>query len=127
MKKKVVNAPDCPSTGGRYAQAVAAAGVSDLLVLSGQVPIDAEGTAPDGALAQSDQVWRNIDAQLREACFAKEDIIKVTTYLARREDIEDCRASRLAYLDGVEAASTLIIAGIVDESWLMEIEVMAAR
>ncbi|MEM8754896.1 MAG: RidA family protein [Pseudomonadota bacterium] len=127
-KRTAINAEAAPSSAhANYAQAVRVTGVSDLLIISGQVPIDRDGAMPEGIRAQSDQVWRNIDSQLVAAGFSKENIIKITTYLARREDMLECRASRVAYLDGVEAASTLIICGIADETWPLEIEVMAAR
>ena len=57
-----------------------------------------------------------------------QDLIKVTAYLTRHEDIGLFREVRDALLDGAQPASTLVIvAGLAHPDWLVEIEAVAAQ
>lgn len=47
--------------------------------------------------------------------------------LADRADAQENSAIRQAVLAGLTPALTIIIAGIYDRAWLLEIEVVAAR
>ncbi|HVQ07959.1 MAG TPA: Rid family hydrolase [Allosphingosinicella sp.] len=55
------------------------------------------------------------------------DIVKVTTFLADRAHAAENGAIRREVLAGLTPALTIIIAGIYDPAWLLEIEVIAAR
>ncbi|MBU1324939.1 MAG: RidA family protein [Alphaproteobacteria bacterium] len=114
-----------PPVEGSYPQAVEVTGATRWLFVSGQVP-----TRPDGGLAddfpgQCEQVWDNLETQLRAAGMALDNLVKVTTFLARREDAAVNRAVRLDRLQGRQPALTVIVTGIFDESWLVEIEAVA--
>lgn len=122
-----INAPDAPQTPGTYAQAVSVRGADELLIISGQIPSDAAGVVPEDPRAQADQIWANIDAQLRAAGMSKDNLVKVTIYLSDRKYTEAYRGARDAYLEGRQVALTAVIAGIFDPAWVMEIEAVAAR
>jgi enamine deaminase RidA (YjgF/YER057c/UK114 family) len=98
------------------------------LAISGQV-----GTAPDGTLppqleAQAENAWRNIAAILDAAGMTLGDLVKVTAYLTRREDIAAYRAVRDRILGELRPASTLVVvSALVRPEWLVEIEAIAAR
>ena len=54
------------------------------------------------------------------------DIVKMTFYLVRREDIDDLLKVRQEMLDGVRpAVTTLLVAGLFAPEWLIEIDVVA--
>lgn len=126
MKTRPVNAPDAPPPGPSYAQAMEVTGASRLLFISGQIPVDAGGALPADFRAQCRQAWANIEAQLRAAGMGLGNLVKVTTFLADRQHTEDNRAVRIEVLGDHQPALTVIITGIYDKAWLVEIEAVAA-
>ncbi len=77
--------------------------------------------------SQAAQVWANIDAQLSAAGMTKADIVKVNVFLSDRQYALPNRTARQAYLGDLRPAMSVIICGIFDQAWLLEIEVIAAR
>ena len=126
MREKV-EAPDAPSASGAYAQAMRVSGARELLFVSGQIPVEADGAVPEAFGDQCRLVWRNVEAQLVAAGMGLADIVKVTTFLSDRVYAEENSAIRQEVLAGLTPALTIIIAGIYDPAWLLEIEVIAAR
>ena len=122
-----INAADAPQASGGYAQAVRLDGLAELLFVSGQIPVDANGAVPQAFADQCRLVWRNVEAQLRAAGMGLADIVKVTTFLADRAHAAENGAIRQEVLAGLTPALTVIIAVIYDPAWLLEIEVIAAR
>lgn len=115
-----------PPVEGSYPQAVEVTGATRWLFVSGQVP-----TATDGALAtdfrgQCEQVWDNLETQLAAAGMTLDNLVKITTFLADRDDAMENRAVRLARLGGRQPALTVIVTGIFDAAWKVEIEAVAA-
>jgi 2-iminobutanoate/2-iminopropanoate deaminase len=123
----MIAAPDAPAPSGGYAQAVRIDGIEALVFVSGQIPVDMDGAVPEGFADQCRLVWRSVEAQLRAAGMALGDIVKVTTFLADRAHAAENSAIRQEVLAGLTPALTVIIAGIYDPAWLLEIEVIAAR
>lgn len=115
-----------PPVQGSYPQAVEVTGATRWLYLSGQIPV-----APDGSLAadftgQCRQVWANVETQLHAAGMTLDNLVKVTTFLASRDHALENRQVRIEVLAGRQPALTVIVTGIFDESWLVEIEAVAA-
>ncbi|WVT76960.1 RidA family protein (plasmid) [Sinorhizobium chiapasense] len=127
MKRENINAKNAPQPRGGYSQAVRLEDFQRLLFVSGQVPLNSDDVLPDGFEAQARQVWLNIDAQLKAAAMSKTDIVKVTTYLADRHHTLENREIRNEYLGALAPAMTVVIAGIFDSGWLLEVDVIAAR
>lgn len=126
MRLRALTGDGSPPVEGSYPQAVEVTGASCWLYISGQVP-----TAPDGSLAddftgQCDQVWDNLETQLRAAGMTLDNLVKVTTFLSSRDHALENREVRLRRLAGRQPALTVVITGIFDESWLVEIEAVAA-
>lgn len=126
MKVRTLQAPDAPPTA-TYAQAVELSQFSRLVFVSGQIPAHPDGTVPDGFADQARLVWGNVEAQLRAAGMTFDNLIKVTIFLSDRQYIDDYRAVRDGVLAGRKVALTTIITGIFDQSWLLEIEAIAAE
>lgn len=101
-------------------------GAERLLFITGQAPFTADEPVPDGFEAQCRLVWRNVLAVLHEAGMTVENLVKVTTYLADRADRETNSKIRQEILAGHRPALGIIITGCWDESWLLEIEAIAA-
>lgn len=127
MKRENVNAKNAPQPRGGYSQAVRLENFERLVFVSGQVPLNSDDELPDGFEAQARQVWLNIDAQLKAAGMSKADIVKVTTFLADRHHTMANREVRNEYLGPLAPAMTVVIAGIFDSGWLLEVEVIAAQ
>ena len=111
-----------------YSHGVAAPAGARWLHVSGQV-----GVRPDGSFAaepreQLEQTWRNLLAVLADAGMGPRDLVKVTAFLTRPDEVPLYRETRDAALEGAEPASTLIIvAGLAHPDWLVEIEAVAAK
>lgn len=127
MKRENINAKNAPDPHGGYSQAVKLEAYEKLLLVSGQIPADSDDKVPDGFEAQARQVWRNIDAQLKAAGMDKSNLVKLTTYLADRQHATANRELRSEYLGAVAPAMTVVICGIFDERWLLEVEAVAAQ
>ena len=125
MQRRTINAPDAPQAAGGYAQAVEVTGATRTLHVSGQIPQAADGTVPPALADQCRLAWANLEAQLRAAGMTLDDLVKVTTFLADRRFAAENRAVRQAVLGGRAPALTVVITGIFDETWLIEIEGVA--
>ena len=120
------NPETAPSPASLYSQAAEVGPGKRWLHISGQVGAAADGALAEGFEAQSDQVWRNIAALLAAAGMTMENLVIVRALLVDRAHLAAYREIRDRHLGGHQAASTLLIAGLADERWLIEIEALAA-
>lgn len=98
------------------------------LVLAGQVGKNPDGTVPPSFEKQCENCWDNIFAILAEGGMGREDVVRLTVYLTRREDIPVNRAIREKKMGSIAPASTLlVIAGLATPEFLIEIDVLAAK
>ena len=97
-----------------------------MLFISGQIPETTEGQVPSGFAAQAELVWHNVIAQLKAGGMGVENLVKVTTFLSSREHAVANREARSKALGSHAPALTVVITGIFDEKWLLEIEAIAA-
>jgi 2-iminobutanoate/2-iminopropanoate deaminase len=125
MKTRTLNAPDAPAPLGGYGQAVDVTGAQRMLFISGQIPVTRDGTIPNGFPAQCRLAWANVEAQLREAGMTLDNLVKLTTFLSDRQYGLENRAIRQEVLGERRPAMTVIITGIFDAAWLLEIEAIA--
>jgi 2-iminobutanoate/2-iminopropanoate deaminase len=119
------NASDGPVTSGGYSQVVSLPAHERQIFVSGQIPEDANGFVPVDFESQCRLVWRNVQLQLEAVGASLTDIVKVTTYLSDRQYRDMNSRVRAEVLLGMAPALTVLIAGIYDEVWLLEIEVIA--
>jgi 2-iminobutanoate/2-iminopropanoate deaminase len=126
METRRLNAPGAPDAAGGYSQAVEIADASRVLFISGQIPVRADGTTPESFLEQARVVWANVEAQLRAAGMGLDNIVKHTTFLADRKYRDENRQVRREVFGELSPPLTVIITGIFDEAWLLEIEAIAA-
>lgn len=114
-------------TGLSYSQAYALSDWKELVFVSGQVPETGEGVVPESFDEQCRLAWHNVSLQLGQAGMSLENLVKVTIFLSDRKFREANAKIRHDILGGVSPALTVIIAGIYEEKWLLEIEAVAAR
>ncbi|MEO9875391.1 MAG: RidA family protein [Anderseniella sp.] len=125
MKTQYINAPDAHNLKTGYSQAMAVSEISRTVYVSGQIPVRPDGTVPESFTEQAEQAWANVEAQLKAAGMGLGNIVKHTTFLSdRRYRVQNSEVRRKV-LGDLEPALTVIITGIFDEAWLLEIEAIA--
>ena len=126
IEKRALNAPDAVQPASSYPQAVEVVGARRLLFVSGQIPVRADSTVPKEFKEQARLAWANVEAQLRAAGMGLDNLVKVTIFLSDRAYNLENREVRRAVLGDRPVALTVIITGIFDPAWLLEIEAVAA-
>jgi len=112
---------------GRYSHAALVSNATKRLVISGQV-----GTAPDGAIlqggeAQIGQSLANLGAILAAHGMTPANVVKVTVFITERSLLDSLRSQRAAFFgDHIPTSTLLIVAGLADPRFLVEIEAEAA-
>ena len=110
-----------------YSLAVEAPAQARWLHVSGQVGVAPDGSLAEGPEAQMETAFRNILAILGSAGMGPHDLVKITVFLTRSEDVGLYRNVRDRMLAGATPASTLlIISALASPDWLVEIEAIAA-
>lgn len=126
MKIRSANAPTATQPKGGYAQVVEVSGAERLAFVSGQIPETADGTLPATFEEQAKLAWANVEAQLKAVDMTLDNLVKVTTFLSDRQYNIANRTVRAQVLGSRTPALTVIITGIFDSKWLLEIEAIAA-
>ena len=126
MNKRIINSENAYAAIGGYAQAIEVSNFSRLVYVSGQVPVTVKGETPTDFRQQAMLVWKNIECQLEVVGLTLSDIVKHTTYLSDRRYRDLNSEVRREVLGDHKAALTVIITDVYDESWLLEVEVIAA-
>jgi 2-iminobutanoate/2-iminopropanoate deaminase len=125
MQRRDINATDAPAPAGQYTQAVEVTSATRTLYVSGQVGVATDGSIPADAEAQCALAWRNLQAQLRAAGMEIANLVKITTIVPNPADIPAIRAGRAAVLGDHRPASTLIVGGLSNPAWKVEVEGIA--
>jgi enamine deaminase RidA (YjgF/YER057c/UK114 family) len=114
---------------GTYSDAVEVEPGKRMLYVSGTPGLDSgTGKIPATFADQADLAWRNVKAILAEAGMSVEDIVKLTQYLIRRDDLVAYRDIRSRHLGSCRPASMLaFVPELVWPDMLIELEVVAAK
>jgi enamine deaminase RidA (YjgF/YER057c/UK114 family) len=119
------------SSGSRFEEEVGysrAVVDGDFVFVSGCTGYDYKTmTISSDAVAQCEQVFRNIEAALREAGAELGDVVQVLFILPNRADWPSCWPVIRRHFGEVRPASTMIVAGLADEHMKIEIQVTARR
>ena len=112
---------------GPYSHAVEVPGGSRLLYISGEIGVQPDGVVPEGIEAQAEVLWKNLIAILEDAGMGIGDLVKITTFLVNVEDAAAAGAARAKYFgDARPGSATVIVKALLQPSWLIEIEAVAA-
>lgn len=126
---RLLNPPTLPAPPG-YSQ-VAVVGAGELIVIAGQVALDAQGTlvGPGDFHAQAMQVFRNLLAALEAVGATPRNIVKLTTFVTDISQLPAFRAARDTFLDpAAPPTSTLVqVARLFRPEFLIEVEAIAVR
>jgi enamine deaminase RidA (YjgF/YER057c/UK114 family) len=95
---------------------------------SGTPGLSAAGDLPNDITGQAELAWHNVMNLLAKADMTVADIVKVTQYLTRAEDIQGYAAVRTRFLgDNRPASMLLVIPQLVWPEILVEVEIIAAK
>ncbi|MBK1657359.1 RidA family protein [Paracraurococcus ruber] len=120
--------PPTVHTPGAYSHAVLVTDPKRRLVLSGQVGTAPDGTIAAGGEAQIDQVLANLSAILAAHGMSSANLVKVTAFLTDPALIPAWRTKRGAWQGDHRPASTLlIVAGLADPRFVVEVEAEAVE
>jgi len=124
---KIHNPPTvAPGTG--YSHGIELPPNTKLLYLAGQLGIGADGKMASDIRSQAEQAWRNLGHVLEAAGMSYQNLVKVTHFLTRREDIPAYREVRAKFLGTHAPASTLlVISALARPDALIEVEAVAAK
>jgi enamine deaminase RidA (YjgF/YER057c/UK114 family) len=125
MQRRDLNAPDAPAPVAAYTQAIEVTGATRTLYISGQVGQRMDGVIPENVVEQSRIAWQNLEAQLRAAGMTLDNLVKITTILPNHGDLAAAREGRASVLGDRRPASTLIVGGLANPAWKIEIEGVA--
>jgi 2-iminobutanoate/2-iminopropanoate deaminase len=121
MKIKPIEA----NPSNAFAEACEVSDVSRLLFVSGQVPQQGDHI-PDDYVSQYRLAWANVERQLKAAGMTFDNLVKATIFLSDRNLIAQSAGLRHSVLGDRTPAITIVLTGIYDERWLLEIEAIAA-
>ena len=100
----------------------------DWIFVSGTTGFDyATMSIPDGAAAQAERCFRNIEQALAQAEATLADVVRVHYVVRTRADFEAALPVLARFMGPVRPAATMICAGLLDERMRIEIEVTARR
>jgi len=125
---KRTNPEGVRAPSGMYCHSVEVAPNARWLYIAGQTGVTMDGSVPDGIEAQAEIAWSNIRTILAAADMGMEDMVWMKTFLTRREDRDGYQKVRAKYLGDIRPASTfLIVSGLADPAYLVEVEAVAAK
>jgi len=121
------NPAGMPNPAARYSMTAEVAGEARWVLVSGQLPIAADGSVPGDYAAQAELVIAHIAAALAHHGLGWEHVVKLTTYLTTRAARAAWQEKRDALFPGTPPASTqVIVAGLADPRCAIEVEAIAA-
>ena len=122
------NPKDIAPPSGKYTHGIATPAGARWLHISGQIGSAADGTVPSGIEEQVENCWKNIRAILADAGMGMDDVVKVTAFLTKAENIGPYREARDRIVGDARPASTLVVvSSLVRPEWLCEVEAVAAK
>ena len=123
-----INPPALSAPTG-YTHVVEVAGAAKTVYVAGQVAFNErrEVVGVGDMAAQTEQVYRNLEAALAAAGASFTDVVKMTTFITDMSQAPAARAVRARYFGETLPASTLVeVTALAHPDLMIEIEVVAA-
>jgi 2-iminobutanoate/2-iminopropanoate deaminase len=113
---------------GHYSDSVEVSGNVRWLYTSVTPGLGLDGTLPADIAGQAEMAWQHIVSMLVKAGMTVHDLVKVTHYLLRPEDIAAYVQARSRFLgDARPASMLLVVPQLVKPEYLLEVEAVAAK
>ena len=117
------------TSGSPYEQAIGfsrAVRVGDRVVVSGTAPVWPDGTCPEDAALQARRCLEIVEEALVAAGAALADVVRTRIFLTSVDDAGAVGAVHGERLGDVRPAATMVVvAGLLDPRWRVEIEAEA--
>lgn len=102
--------------------------LGDRVLVSGTAPVWDDGSCDPDPEIQANRCFEIISAALSEAACGVADIVRTRMYLTSAADAEAVGRSHHSVLGAVRPAATMVVvAGLLDPRWKVEIEAEATR
>lgn len=114
---------------GPYSDGVEVAANKRWLFTAGTPGLTPDGTLPADITGQAELAWQNIIKTLESASMGLGDLVKITQYLVRADDIPAYAKVRAGVLsdDFRPASMLMVVTELPRPGWLIEIEAYAAK
>ena len=120
---QVVSTKEAPAAIGPYSQGII---VNNVFYSSGQIPLTAEGEMVNGDVQeQTHQVFKNVQAVLKEAGASLESVIKTTVFIKDMNDFGKVNEIYGKYFHTHKPARSCVEVARLPKDALVEIEVIA--
>ncbi len=124
MKKKVVSTDKAPAAIGPYSQAIRS---GDLLITSGQLPIDPNTNELETEIRRATEIcMNNLLAILAKEGATAENIIKTTIFLADLNNFAVVNEVYASYFEGEGPARSCVQVAAIPKGAPIEIEAIAS-
>jgi 2-iminobutanoate/2-iminopropanoate deaminase len=128
MPIKAFNPKTIPAPSGSYIHGIELPPNARILFIAGQTPGRADGSVPENFEEQVEVVWQRIGAILAEQGMNWSNLVKVTTFVTKQENVSKTSAIRKRILGDARPTATLLcISGLADPRYGVEIEAIAAK
>ena len=120
---KIINTNEAPAAIGPYSQGMT---VNNMFYSSGQIPITADGVMAEGGIEeQTHQVFRNLQAVLKEAGSSLEQVVKATVFIKDMNDFQAVNEVYGLYFSNHKPARSCVEVSRLPKDARIEIEVIA--
>ena len=120
---EIINTTEAPAAIGPYSQGIT---VNNLFYSSGQIPLTAEGELIQGDVKeQTHQVFKNLQALLKEAGSTLESVVKTTVFIKDMNDFSAVNEVYGGYFSTHKPARSCVEVARLPKDVLVEIEVIA--
>jgi enamine deaminase RidA (YjgF/YER057c/UK114 family) len=100
--------------------------VGDRVVVSGTAPIFPDGSCPEDAGEQATRCLQIIATALEETGSGLEEVVRTRMFVTAAADAEAVGAAHAKFFGDVRPAATMVVvAGLLDPRWKVEIEAEA--
>jgi enamine deaminase RidA (YjgF/YER057c/UK114 family) len=100
--------------------------VGDRLLVSGTGPVWPDGSCDPDVFAQAMRAFKLGGAALSDLGASLRDVVRTRMYLVDAEDWEAVGRAHNAYFEAVRPAATMVVvAGLLDPRWRVEVELEA--
>lgn len=120
---KAISTTNAPAAIGPYAQGMI---VNNMFYSSGQIPLTAAGELVDGDItAQTNQVFENLKAVLKEAGSSLDQVVKTTVFMKDMNDFTDMNEVYATHFGTHKPARSAVEVARLPKDVQVEIEVIA--
>lgn len=120
---KIIQTNEAPAAIGPYSQGIT---VNNMFYSSGQIPLTADGVIVEGDVqAQTHQVFKNLQAVLKEAGASLETVVKATVFIKNMDEFAAINEVYGEYFHTHKPARSCVEVARLPKDVLVEIEVIA--